>query len=365
MRFPVTLFARGRRARAVRIPAIAALDDRRIVAMAVRRWRISDLGPSDLLLRRSDDGGATWSPLAVIQRGWWRTVDNPTLVAADGRLHLLFQVGYRRLLHRVSDDGGRSFGPAVDLTGVVREAGRPGFRPVTIAPGPGSGAVLPGGRLVVPVWMAASARHRPSATGTIVSDDGGSTWRAGDLVAGPGGRFPNPTEATVAPVGDGVLLGFRQRRTDRRVFARSPDGAGEWSPPFEAAELFEPGSHAALASVPSASGGRLVFANPDSRNSPAAALPDGKRARERLTLRWSDDDGRSWGPAELVDAGPSGYVALAADPTGALHILWERGRLRGTGLWPTSIGYLRRDAAGEPHASEDSDGAPGGPGTPS
>lgn len=340
----VTLFASGRGYRAVRIPAIAALDERRLVVVAVGRRRISDFGPSDLVIRTSDDGGVTWVPIRVLVRGWWRTVDNPTLVAdpASGELHLFFQTRYRRLWQRTSRDGGATWGSRVDRTPVVRAASTDAFRVRQVAPGPGAGVALAGGRLVVPVWAASGRRHKPSATLTIVSDDGGSTWQPGELVAGPGGRYPNPSEASLAPLPDGgAVITFRQRRVRSRVFSWSPNGATGWSDPSPAPELYEPVCHAALAAV--GERGLLAFANPDSRDSSTPALPDGKSARENLTLRWSRDGGRTWEAGEVVDAGPSGYSALAAAPraegAAAVHIVWEHGRLPRTALWPTEIRF--------------------------
>lgn len=333
------LFAAGRGYRAVRIPAIAALDSQRLVVVAVGRRRISDWGPSDLLIRRSDDGGGTWSPSARLVRGWWRTVDNPTLVIdAAGVLHVLYQVGYRRLLHRRSTDGGRTFSPAADLSTVLTSLPeRDGFVPRRFAPGPGAGALLPTGRLVVPVWASSARgrRHRPSATLTIVSDDDGMTWSPGAYAAFPGGAVRNPSEAAITTLPDGgVLLGIRQKGDPHRVFVRSADGAAGWSVPTFAAELFEPVCHAALATA----GRTVYFANPDSRHSTRPRLRDGKAVRENLTLVRSDDGGATWVRPDVIDPGPAGYAALAATDT-ALHVVYERGEMSRAALWPTSIAY--------------------------
>ena len=339
---PVTdLFAAGRGFRAVRIPAIAALDRQRLVVIAVGRRRISDWGPSDLLIRRSDDGGDSWSGAETAVRGWCRTADNPTLVVdRAGTLHLLYQVGYRRLLHRRSTDGGRTFSPAADLTTVLTSIPpRDGFVPRRLAPGPGAGALLGSGRLVVPVWASSARgrRHRPSATLTIVSDDDGMTWSAGDYAAPPGGAIRNPSEAAVTALpGGGVLLGIRQKGIPHRVFSRSSDGATGWWEPWTASDLFEPVCHAALVTA----NGSVYFVNPDSRDARRPKLRDGKSVRENLTLVRSRDDGATWEEPTVIDPGPAGYAALAT--TGdALHLVYERGELPRAALWPTSIAYRR------------------------
>ncbi len=338
----VTLFAGGRGYRAVRIPAIAALDPDQLVVVAVGRRRVSDWGPSDLLVRRSTDGGKTWSATRRFVHGWWRTLDNPTLVVdSAGVLHLLYQIGYRRLLHRRSGDGGRTFSAPTDLTAVLTSIPeRDGFVPRRFAPGPGAGAKLTSGRLVVPVWASSAPgrRHRPSATLTITSDDDGMTWAAGEYAAFPGGAVRNPSEAAIAAVpGGGVLLTVRQKGDPRRVFTHSSDGATGWSTPRFAPEIFEPVCHAAVV----ADGRALFFVNPDSRDSERPRLPDGKAVRENLTLRVSRDDGATWGEARVLDPGPAGYSALATAGDGTLHLVYERGELPRAALWPTSIAYRR------------------------
>ena len=343
MDHPFDLFLPGRY-RAVRIPAIAVVGQRTLVAMAVGRRRLTDFGPSDLLIRRSMDGGQSWGRTRVLVRGWWRTVDNPTLVVdpVGGALHVFFQTDYRRLWQRTSIDGGRTFRPRVDLSRVGRAASTPDVRVDRIAPGPGAAAVLSGGRLVVPVWANQGRGQRPSVVLTIVSDDHGRSWQPGEIIAGPGGEFPNPTEASVAPTADGgAVLSFRQATVPHRVFTWSPDGATRWTAPRAVPELYEPVCQAPLVALGSGPDHLVAFTHPDSRES-APPLPDRKGFRENLTLRWSRDGGRTWGPAEVIDPGPSGYSALAADPAGSLHILWERGRLPGTTLWPTSIAYAHR-----------------------
>ena len=337
----VELFRGGRWGPSIRIPAIAAVGEDRVVVIAVRRFFVSDWGPSDLLMRRSGDAGVRWARSRTLIRGWGRTVDNPTLVvASDDSMHLLYQTGFRRLWHRVSRDGGSSFGRARDLTAVVRSASYEGFAIRRFGPGPGAGAMLASGRLVMPIWVSSGTRNRPSATTTIVSDDCGLTWTSGDIVAGPNGPYPNPSEAAVAAAADGsAVMTFRQRTVPHRIFSWSVDGATGWTTPAPNVDLFEPACHAALTAVAADGRHLLAFANPDSRNSSTSMQADGKAPRENLTLRWSSDGGRQWSAGIVLDSGPSGYAVLASTARGRLHVLWEQGRKRGTPTWPAAIHY--------------------------
>jgi sialidase-1 len=57
-----------------------------------------------------------------------------------------------------------------------------------------------------------------------------------------------------------------------------------------------------------------LFSNPASTN-----------RRERLTVRLSEDDGRTWPWAQVVDPRPAAYSCLAALPNGMGAVLYEAG----------------------------------------
>ena len=47
--------------------------------------------------------------------------------------------------------------------------------------------------------------------------------------------------------------------------------------------------------------------------------------RDHLTVRLSDDGGRTWRSARVLREGPAAYSALALLPDGSLGCLYERG----------------------------------------
>ena len=75
------------------------------------------------------------------------------------------------------------------------------------------------------------------------------------------------------------------------------------------ASLADPGCNAGLARV----GERLFFSNPDS--------PD---RRENLTLRVSDDGGKTWSEGKTICAGNSAYSSLTVLSGGNVGVLYER-----------------------------------------
>jgi sialidase-1 len=103
---------------------------------------------------------------------------------------------------------------------------------------------------------------------------------------------------------------------NRRAVARSMDGGLSWSKTKLDAALIEPVCQASLIRVAlpgKKSDGRLIFANP----------ADTKR--DRMTVRISRDDGKTWSESKLIDAGPSAYSSLVALGRGEVGLLYEHG----------------------------------------
>ena len=188
-----------------RIPALLVTPQGSLLAACEARKTRGDWGPIDILLRRSEDGGQTWSspekiadvagthqknPAALRQKladPAAVTNNNPLLIADEktGAVHLLFCQEYMRCFYRRSDDDGRTFSEPVEITAAF-EPFRKRYDWKVLATGPGHGVQLKSGRLVVPVWLSTGTgghAHRPSVIATIYSDDHGATWQCGDIVA--------------------------------------------------------------------------------------------------------------------------------------------------------------------------------------
>jgi sialidase-1 len=331
-----------------RIPALLALNDSvLLLCCEARRRSQHDWGEIDLLGRRSEDGGATWSeperwahpgparpknPVAVargVAEPGTVTTHNPVLLpgAHPGEVHLLYGLEYRYLFHRRSDDAGRTWSEPREVTAAAA-ALRQQYPWETIAPGPGHGVRLPQGRLVAPVWYSlgqGNNLHKPSRTGAVWSEDQGVTWQAGALVP----ETPvctNANEASVAVLPDGQLvLSVRSLAVGhRRAIAWSADGGATWSEPYAADDLVEPIGMGGLTSA----GHRLYFTHPDTLEPRAGQTlppaPGTSRARRNVSLHTSDDAGRTWRRQRTIDPGPSGYSDVAVTPAGHLHVFYER-----------------------------------------
>jgi sialidase-1 len=322
-----------------RIPGIVVTAKGTVLVYCeARRSSGSDWGDIDILLRRSTDGGRTFdaarrivtppadvpkNPAAVKQKlGIGQiTVNNPVAVASrDGTVHFLYCIEYARCYYMRSDDDGVTFSPPVDLTPLLEQY-RGEYDWMVVATGPGHGIELRNGRLIVPIWLSTGTgghAHRPSCVSTIYSDDGGKSWHRGQIVA----NHPepaNPSETAVVELADGrVMLNFRNESSrGLRAVSIGPDGAAGWGPVRYDEALPEPICMATLVRLDA---GRILFANPHNPQ-------DNKR--RNLTVKLSEDDGRTWPIARSIEPGLSAYSDLAVGPDGTIYCFYERGSASG------------------------------------
>jgi sialidase-1 len=310
-----------------RIPSVIATTRGTLLAFAEgRRTGGGDAGDIDLVLKRSTDGGRTWSQLQVIGDDGPNTVGNPCPVvdASTGTIWLLTThnpgtlrekdiiagtvEGTRTVWVMKSDDDGVSWSPAVEITSSVKRADWSWY-----ATGPGIGIQTRTGRLVIP------ANHVERGTGVnrshlVFSDDGGRSWTLG-ASAGPG-----TNESQVVELADGrLMLNMRNHpplAQNFRLVAISDDGGRTLSVATPDRALVEPPAQASivrLSASATADRNRLLFANPASTR------------RERMTVRLSYDEGASWPMARVIDAGPSAYSSLVVLPDRTIGLLFEHG----------------------------------------
>ncbi|MDW8222401.1 MAG: sialidase family protein [Gemmatales bacterium] len=311
-----------------RIPALLVTPRGTVLAFCEgRKHSLHDHGDIDLVLKRSTDGGKTWSKLQVIWDDGPNTCGNPCPVVdrQQGRIWLLMThnlgddtesvitmgkaKGTRTVWISYSDDDGETWSKPANIT---HQAKRPGW--TWYATGPGVGIQLANGRLLI------SCDHKePTAKGVIwrshviYSDDHGKTWHVGGIVG------PQCNECQAAELSDGrVMLNIRSYRgKHRRLVAVSQDGGLTFGPLREDAALVEPVCQASLLRWPYPLANQksmLLFSNPSSQR------------REKLTVRASFDDGRTWPSHVELYGGPSAYSCLAALDVNTIGCLYERGQ---------------------------------------
>jgi sialidase-1 len=291
-----------------RVPnAVRAPSGALLVFVEARGPSCDDQAPKDVMLSRSLDNGATWSPPEVVLPGWYLdgklTFRNPYPVFTAAGL-LLLQVSNTTLapwfsLQLTSTDEGVSWSPPAPLA--------PSLGPFDgVLNGPGSGLLLTqaphAGRLLTcgtTVYDTAFPRSRGGVV--TVSDNAGASWSITQVfTVSPGGAAA--AECQLAELRNGSVLGtFRNEQRPRtpcscRLASRSDDGGLTWTPLAQQPQLVEPVCSAGL--LQTAAG--LFFSNPASA-----------AARGNITVRKSLDGGATW-PAKLLVHSPlsAGYSTL-------------------------------------------------------
>ncbi|MFI8169075.1 exo-alpha-sialidase [Streptomyces sp. NPDC085931] len=320
-----------------RIPAVVAANSGTLLAFCEGRvGSRDDFGNIDIVLKRSTDGGRTWGPLQVAARNGDALAGNPApVVLGTGRVLLVHvrnaaaatedairrgkvsAADGRRVWVRHSDDEGLTWSAPREIT---REAKKPEWR--WYATTPGHALRLTTGRIVVP------ANHSLPPTGTdngtegryngghsLLSDDGGTTWRIGYVDDDPDG-YINANETTAAELPDGRVY-FNTRNDSpspgTRADAHSADGGRTLLKPFRPqAGLTAPVCQASV----------LQLRDPDLLLYSGPADPG---FRALMTIRASTDGGTTWRPAHTVDGLPAAYSDLVRADQDTVGLLYETG----------------------------------------
>jgi sialidase-1 len=345
-----------------RIPGIVITLDGTLLAYATARdGNIWDYGNYDTVLRRSADGGKTWSPMEVLVDAGKSTVDNCVLIVdkkRKGVVHHLYCVDYAHTCYRRSTDHARTFSPATEIVLPFAAFGSE-YKFILRATGPGHGIQLESGRLVVPVWLSPSKDQFPSAVSVIYSDDFGDTWSRGPIIVRSGDPPTHPMEGVVAQLSDGrVMMNIRNEAgAHRRAVAYSPNGVTDWTAPKFDPELREPICFGSLLAVPreiAGSGGVLLFSNPDNVARSVDIGPKHYRDRKNMTVKLSLNDGADWPKSLVIEPGFSGYSDLCVAPDGTVYCLYERGAI--TSYYDPAAITLARFKLGpwlQPHEKKD------------
>ncbi len=322
-----------------RIPSLVVAKGGVVLAFASRRkGSLGDFGhESDVVLRRSTDGGTTWGPMqTVVSRAGTDIHHGPAVVVRETGTVLKFC----RFWPAEAEGGPRRFVTATPyakmkelgwMDHVVRSRdegttwSEPEPLPLDFPPGATSAATgngvqgvqLASGRLLIQGGYVLEGKRYSCV---FLSDDGGETWHRG-ASASVGGSL---REFGLAELADGVVYANVRSRSGYREVGFSRDRGESWGPFRQDKALPAPFCHAGLAALrPKGKDGPvwLVFSNPANKNEGGGL----GRYRRELTLRLSRDGGRTWPPSRVLHAGPAAYSDLAVLPDGSIGSLYECG----------------------------------------
>lgn len=320
--------------RTYRIPALVTTKTGVVLAFCEgRKAGSGDTGNIDLLLKRSTDSGRTWSKQQVIWNDTTNTCGNPAPVVdrETGVVHLLMTWNRgddherdiiaqksrdtRRIFITSSSDDGLTWPTPREITAQTKQANWTWY-----ATGPGAGIQLTQGphkgRLIIPCdHIEADTKHYYSHI--IYSDDHGATWHRG-------GSSPDHqvNESQVVELSNGnLMLNMRSyyKGQHQRQVAISKDGGSTWTNQRNDPALIEPRCQASFRSAVGATGAaanHVLFSNPASETK-----------RENMTIRFSNDDAKSWAKSLILHKGPSAYSDIAILGNGQVACLYEAGEI--------------------------------------
>jgi sialidase-1 len=319
-----------------RIPAIVALPNKTLLAFCEGRVNGSgDFGDINIVLKKSTDGGATWSALSTVIDYNNFQAGNPAPVVdltdpryPAGRIFLFYNTGnndeysmrmgkgIREVWYVTSIDEGATWSAPVNITAQVHRPNQPGINKAysfkedwrSYANTPGHATQFLSGIYKGRIYVAANHSSGPPQKNfedynahAFYTDNHGESFSLANSIILPGSN-----EATAAPLTNGKLIlnARNQAGTVRyRYVAYSNDGGASWQ---------EKGKTI------------LAFCN----------AADAKK-RDNLTLRISYDEGKNWtnnttkNKAIVIAKAPENYkgdyaaysdlVALDAKRIGVLY----------------------------------------------
>ncbi|MBE7056993.1 MAG: exo-alpha-sialidase [Ruminococcaceae bacterium] len=298
-----------------RIPSLFCTQKGVLLAFAEGRVVGSaDMQITHLLMRKSYDGGKSWSDMEIMGANEGDCYSNPTPVQDldTGRSFFFYVMATaeaiagwqwpmpmpaKTIFYKYSDDDGETWSDPVDVTAQITPA---------IAewdsPGPANGLQITmgkyKGRLVIPV-----NGH------VIYSDDHGETWIRGSF-----SEEIARNETTVAELFDGTLLmNTRCDLKGKRIIVKSDNGGETWGEIGYHDILPETSCQASQISCVVGDRHCLIFAAPT------------EGYRRNLYVKASFDDGKSYSDGKLVCEGFAAYSGVVLMPDNKVGVIYEHG----------------------------------------
>ena len=306
-----------------RIPALVLARSGTLLAVCEgRKTSRADHGDVDLVLKRSADGGRTWGPLELVyEEGGDKkiTIGNPCPVVDQktGIIWLPFTRDNDDVFITSSNDDGKTWTKPQLITSRVKKNW------TWYATGPGNGIQLQRGphkdRLVILCDHRVNGiadRRKSSRSHVIFSDDLGKSWKLG------GATDLRMNECAVVELSDAsLMLNMRSfRGSSKRAVSVSRDGGLTWNSPVDDKTLIEPVCQASFIRYTwgdSQGKSRLLFSNPATT-----------RGRQRMTVRLSYDEGKTWPKSKVLYEGSAAYSCLSKLPDGKIGLIYDRDKYR-------------------------------------
>lgn len=341
-----------------RIPAIISLPNGDLLAFAEGRVHGSeDFGDVNLVMKKSHDGGYTWSPLVTLVDYDSLQAGNPAPVVdrfdpdyPEGVIILFYNTGNNheydiRLNKGVREnwmiksyDQGKSWTEPVNITVQVHRPNNPNFNPHysfkedwrSNANTPGHSFQFKKGRFAGRIFVAANHSAGPPQEEFVdyqahgfYTDDHGKSFKISESVP-----FPGSNESIAAELSNGrLIMSSRNQKGDirQRILSYSSDGGATWEKSFFENQLPDPVNQGSILDL-GEENGKMILAHSNAAD---------EQDRNFLTIKISYDEGKTWDHIIPVDftTDPkklpwTAYSDLVQLDENTIGILYERDNYR-------------------------------------
>lgn len=336
-----------------RIPAIIGLPDGELLAFCEGRVHgAGDFGDINIVLKRSNDKGKTWSPLQTVVDYDDLQAGNPAPVVdltdpdyPNGRIFLFYNTGnnhegevrkgngYREVWYKTSSDNGRTWSEPVNITAQVHRPNNPQVNPAyhfpedwrSYANTPGHAMQFSTGKYRGRIFVAANhSTGGPQEHFTdyfahgYYTDDHGKTFHLA-----PALTLAGSNESIAAELSDNkLMMNSRNQKGDirSRIVSISSNGGESWDTTYFDHSLPDPVNQGTILTLGFKKGKAIIaFCN-------AASTKE----RNNLTLRISYDDGKTWKKQFVIANSKenprdySAYSDIVAVTRNTIGILYEK-----------------------------------------
>lgn len=324
-----------------RIPSLLVTQKGTLLAFAERRLGLHDHAQNDIVVKRSNDGGSTWTEEMVVHEDGMNSINDPlTVQLTNGRILLMFarfpygrharnsgwikmaEFGYddpklhilTYVMH--SDDDGLTWSAPKDITRMVKpkhwlNANTPGAM-IQLQNGEHKGRILASLWGTTPVFKGDKV-FREWEIQSVWSDDLGTTWHRSDPLKDPETGFTNECQIAECSNGELLIIARNQSGKPKRKKSFSEDAGETWSVVETDSTLPSVACMGALIKGP---------VNKDGSWDLFASFPSAE-GRINGQIAVSNNNGQSFEIKSIIE-GDFAYSVIQVSPDGKdLYVLYE------------------------------------------